>query len=116
MVDACRIDHPTGNSTDPTTGVVSPAYSVAYSGKCKVQSPRGVSSVSSPEAGEHSWDVQSQQVHIPVGAGPVAVDDVVTVTAATYDQQLVGRTYRVAGLANKSMATAQRLIVEEVVG
>ena len=114
MVDACRVERPGELVTDAETGDVTPGYSAVYEGACKVQAASSV--VSSPDAGEHSWAVQQLQVHVPVSVGPVQTDDVVTVTASVYAPHLVGRAFRVAGLAAKSWATAQRLIVEEVVG
>ena len=51
----------------------------------------------------------------PVGSGPFEVGDVVTMTAALMDSQLVGRVFRIVEPFNKSLATAQRVRVEEVV-
>ena len=116
MVDTCRIDRGGGLATDPDTGAVTPSYTAAYTGKCKVQAAGGVSSVSTPDAGEHSWAVQQLQVHVPVSAGPFFPDDIVTMLASAHSPHLVGRSFRVPGLAAKWWATAQRLIVEEVVG
>ena len=44
----------------------------------------------------------------------VAVGDVVEVTASPTDPAQIGRKFRVAGLFRKTLATAQRLSVEEV--
>ena len=116
MVDACRVERPGELVTDPDTGAVTPGYTAVYVGACKVQSAAGVSSVGTPDAGEHSWTVQQLQVHVPVSAGPFFPDDIVTMLASAHSPHLVGRSFRVTGLAAKSWATAQRLIVEEVVG
>jgi len=58
--------------------------------------------------------VQDSRVDFPVSAGPLAVDDVVTITASVLDPQLVGTVFRVVELFHKSMATAQRTRVETV--
>ena len=47
------------------------------------------------------------------GAAGVRVDDVVEVTASL-DPDLVGRKATVTDLAHKTLATARRLVVEEV--
>jgi len=67
-----------------------------------------------PEAGGHVYTKQRYKVHVPIGFGPVRVGDICTIIAATFDVELKGRTYRVAGLLHKTQATAQRLLVDEV--
>lgn len=113
MVDTCRIERPSGLVTDPLTGVVSPAYTTVYTGKCKVQSAAVQSA--SPVAGEHKWTVQQSAVHVPVSAAGVRVDDRVVIVTSLNDAQLVGRVFTVRELLHKSFATAQRVSVEEVV-
>lgn len=117
MADSCVIRRVTGEPgpLDPTTGEREPAETTeVYSGRCKVQTYEPHES--KPQAGEHVWTVQRYFVHVPVGEGPIMVDDRVEVTASEVAPQLPGRTYRVAGLHHKSMATAQRLLVDEVTG
>ena len=46
----------------------------------------------------------------------VRVGDVATITAAALDAQLVGKRFRVVGLAHKTFLTARRLQVQEVTG
>ncbi|MEV7606115.1 DUF6093 family protein [Paenarthrobacter sp. NPDC089322] len=111
MLDACTITRPGEPITDPDTGVVTNGSTLVYAGRCKVQSKD--SSVSSPEAGGHSFTVVSRQVHVPAESADVRDDDVVTITAAR-TPQLVGKVYRVDGFTPDSFDTAFRLPVREV--
>ena len=54
-------------------------------------------------------------MHVPVAAFVPVVGHVITITAATIAPGLVGREYRVVALLHKSLATAYRLGVEEIV-
>lgn len=115
MVDACEI------RTKPTTGVLDPVTgtrpeqpgALLYSGKCKVQTYEAHEQT--PQSGQHAYTVQRYYVHIPA-AVDIPVDARVTITASVLDPNLVGKTYRVAGGLHKSMATANRLLVDEVTG
>lgn len=113
MVDACEIRQPpTYGELDPDTGLrPETPGAVVYSGRCKVQTYEAHEAT--PASGQHVWSVQRYYVHIPAGVD-VPVDHQVTITASVLDAELVGRTYRVAGGLHKSMATANRLIVDEV--
>jgi len=112
MIDTCLVRRPGEDQTDWQTGNVSPTYTPVYEGKCKVQLTAAQST--SPEAGEAQFTVQSLRVDVPVSAGPLQVDDTVTITASVLDPQLVGSVFRVVELFRKSMATAQRTRVEWV--
>jgi hypothetical protein len=117
MVDTCKVTRVTGEPglIDPETGLREPPPTVTvYEGKCKVQTYEP--NESRPEAGEHLWTLQRYGLHVPVGAGPVMIGDRIEITVAAADPQLVGRVFEVAGRMNKSMATAQRLLVDEVTG
>ena len=111
MVDACDVMRPGESVTDPETGDVTPSSTFVYSGPCKVQ--QTISQASNPSAGNHAFTIQDSRVDFPVSAGPLMVDDVVTVTASVLDPQLVGSEFRVTELFHKSMATAQRTRVEQ---
>jgi len=113
MVDLCDVYRPGDPVTDPETGEVSAGFTLPYYGPCKVQ--QTISQASNPSAGGHQFTVQDSRIDFPVDAGPLLVDDVVTITASVLDPQLVGRVFRVAELFHKSFATAQRTRVEEVV-
>lgn len=113
MLDACVVHRQGDLVTDPNTGAVTRSRDVVYEGKCKLQ--QTLAQGRNPTAGEHEFTVQEIRWDTPVGSGPFHVDDLVTMTAAELDEQLVGREYRVSGRFNKSAATAQRIRVEEVV-
>lgn len=121
MTDTCRIERPGEVVTDPDTGVVSPSFTLVYplpdheaplDGRCKVQQTMAQSS--SREAGGGVYTAQDARLDIPVGAGPVAPGDRVTMLTGAYNPALVGNMYRVTDLFEKSLQTAQRLRVEEL--
>lgn len=118
MVDACTVEHATGQTLDedpasPTYGQYVTTYETVYQGRCKVQMNSGVPST--PRAGGQEFTIQRTEVHLPVvGSEGVRPDHRVTVTAATLDAGLVGRVYTVASIPAKSFATARRLVCEEV--
>lgn len=113
MLDECIVHRQGDLVTDMETGAVTRSRTVVYEGKCKLQQTLAQSRTS--VGGEHEFTVQDIRWDTPVGSGPFRVDDLVTMTAAELDGQLVGREYRVAGRFNKSAATAQRIRVEEVI-
>jgi hypothetical protein len=113
MVDSCTIRRQSGSVTDPDTGEVTLTQDVVYSGKCKVQTFTNRELVKS--GGLHEFINQRYEVDVPVSVVGVMVNDEITLNAATYDADLVGRRYRVVGLMDKSMGTARRLGVEELV-
>lgn len=124
MLDACTITRPTGapGAIDPVTGERAPApTTVVYplpgavaplDGRCKVQTYEPHETAR--ESGDHVFTEQRYHLHLPIGAGPVKVGDTATITAASADTRLVGKSYRIAGLHTKSLATAQRLLVDEI--
>lgn len=115
MVDACTIKPVTGNPTNPVTGVVTPTYGASvYTGKCKLQNQR--SFPSNPDAGEHKFTVTPNELHLPV-TGTAAVDTghLVEITASV-DPVNVGRKFRIRSSDRKSLQTALRCQIEELVG
>lgn len=122
MVDTCTIVRVTGvpGPIDPDTGQRPPAPTATVygpgilpaNGKCKVQTYEAHEST--PDSGEHVFTVQRYYVHLPVAAD-VAKDDQITIAATVLDPNLAGRTYRVVGLLHKTFATANRVIVDEIV-
>lgn len=115
MLDTCTITGPSTRTgpVDPETGerqLVPGAH--RYTGRCKVQTYEAHEST--PQSGEHYYTVQRYYVHVPVGAGPVFVNDEVTVDSLVLDPSTVQRRFRIAGLLHKSLATAQRLLVDEI--
>ena len=112
MIDSCRITRPGEVVTDPNTGKDTRSQTPVYEGKCRVQ--QTVSQSSSSEAGGHLFSVQDSGVHIPVGAGPVQSGDMVLMLVVRMDPSLENTVFRVTDIAQKSLASAQRLRVEEV--
>lgn len=114
MLDTCRVRKVTGNTTDPVTGVVTPAYGPAvYQGKCKLQQLRG-SLPSTPDAGEHRWTVGPLELHVPVtGTGAIQTGMVADILTSV-DPANVGRVLRIRIGDRKSFQSALRLAVEEV--
>jgi len=110
MIDACVIEHPTGLSTNPVTGAVTPTFVPVYSGICKV----GPSSPSGAEMGEAHVATLAPTIHVPATVLNVVEEDRVTITASVYDPDLVGKRFRVQGPMQKSWGTARRLQVIEV--
>lgn len=113
MVDACAIRAPsTFGVMDPDTGlrVETPGVTV-YTGKCKVQTYEAHEST--PESGDHVYSVQRASLHLPATVD-IPVGHLATITASVLDPNLVGRVFRVSAVLHKSMATANRLQVDEV--
>jgi hypothetical protein len=125
MLDSCVITRVTGEPgpVDPATGLRTPAPRATIyplpgavaplDGRCKVQTFEPYES--NRDSGGHVYTEQRYALHLPIGAGPIHVEDEVTIVSAATDPQLLGREYRIAGRHNKSLATAQRLPMEEVV-
>ena len=109
MVDSCLIGRQVGEVTD-VDGNVTPTYQTVYEGRCKVQ--QTIAQSANPEAGNYQFTVQDLRLDVPVSAGPLRVDDTVTITAASLDPQLAGSVFRVVELFRNSMATAQRTRIE----
>ena len=112
MVDACTIQRVTGNSTNDTTGVVTPTYSTIYSGKGRVQQTVPVSKPH--EVGQAAVWLQRLELQVPMAVTGIASDDLVTITASLLDADLVGRTFHVRELGHKTHMTARRIQLEEV--
>jgi hypothetical protein len=114
MVDACIIDRPTGQATDPTTGAVVTTYSAPiYTGRCEVQQVGTMAA--KPVAGESQWTILGHVVKVPVDAVVYRVGDRVRMTAAILDPTLVGRTFLVTSMLHKTHATSRRLVCDEEV-
>jgi hypothetical protein len=122
MLDTCTVSRLGPPVTDPVTGVVTTPPTLVYGtleapGRCKVQTYEAQES--NPEAGGGTLTLQRYRVDVPVARttadyGP-KIGDVVTIATAAVDPHMVGRQYRVVALLHKTLATAYRLGVEEVV-
>jgi hypothetical protein len=119
MIDRCEIRLPstTSKSVDPVTGKhTTIPGAVVYTGKCKRQSPPGVRAELDVDSGDRATTLSRLQVHIPSSAPPIQKNAVITMTACPLEPTSVGRRFLVAGPAGKTMASAQRLNVTEVIG
>lgn len=124
MTDTCAITRPTGapGPLDPVTGERGPAptatvYGPAIDpdkGRCKVQTFEPYEAAR--KSGEHVYIEQRYHLHLPVGTPQVRTGDTVEIVTATFDPTMVGKKYRVAGTHHKSLATAQRLLLDEITG
>ena len=116
MVDACTITaRSDGTTWDAVTGREVPTPgAVLYEGPCRVQLP--AVQTGEDDAGGHVWASRPVVVSVPVSAGDIPTDAVVAVTAATLDDALAGRAYRVVSSVVKTAGTARRLACEEVLG
>lgn len=116
MADTVTVSSLTGDTTlDETTGREVPETVVKFTSKCKVQA-RGLAARESEVGGRIATEVR-YELHLPVDAAPVEVDDLCQITDVgdLSDTQLLGRTFRVVSPVAKSYATARRIDVEEVV-
>jgi hypothetical protein len=114
MVDACKIERITGETTNTTTGEVTQTKTTVYSGKCRVQQ-RG--RMSRPEDVGEAYVFQTlRELQVPMAVTGVEIEDLVTVTASTLDPDAVGQTYWVRELWTKTHSTSRRLGIEEVGG
>jgi hypothetical protein len=112
MVDACTIQHKTGETTDAVGNVV-PTYTSKYTGKCKVQQRTGVGVGQPQNVGEAAEFVSRLELHVPVSVTGVVPDDLVTLTASL-DVDLVGRTFFIRELSHKTYLSARRFGLIEV--
>jgi hypothetical protein len=113
MLDTCTIVRVTGQTTNPTTGAVTPTTITVYTGKCRVKPP--VTSVVSQESGGHVAVAAPGELHIPVGSYAAQPGDLATITAAVGDPLLVGAKYRIESPFQGSLITAYRFrITQEV--
>lgn len=97
MVDACEIRRQGTTTLNTTTGTATQAAgTLVYSGKCRV-APSGPSA-SVQTVGNRDIPYQYVIVYIPIDSDFVKKDDLVTITAATYDTTMVGEVFRVTGV------------------
>lgn len=115
MVDECTIRRLTDGDVvfNPGTGSYDEEPGdLVYSGRCKVQ----YRSMGTADAGEDRVTVLTVELHLPISATDVQVDDIATITSAVFDESLVDRKYRIVDDFAKTYATARRLRCEETVG
>lgn len=114
LVDACTVQHPTGMSTNPANGVVTPTYATVYTGACRIQAA-SANWAGPSDVAEAALRLASFELQLPVvGSEGIEIDDRVTVTACLNDVDLVGRVFTITGASRKSHATTRKLPLLEV--
>ena len=109
MLDTCIITRPGGGAVDDNTGVISGGRQQIYSGKCRVQQS-AVQSTDQAQTPGQDYQLHARlELHLPITATGLKVDDLVEITAAANDPELVGQVLRVRDLSAKTEATARRL-------
>jgi hypothetical protein len=115
MVDTCTIRRRTGATTNPTTGAVTPTYSVLYAGqKCRIQTSGNWGEAR--DVGEAALVLLTLQVQLPIAVTGLEKSDEITIDASVHDPDLVGRVVRIRDLHHKSHATSRRVMCTEVTG
>lgn len=111
LTETCTIQRPTGASTNPVTGVVTPTLTTLYAGQaCKV----GTSSPTGADLAEAHVVTLSPTITVPVEVTGVVEQDLITITASAGDPELVGRVYRVLGPTHRTWITRRELQAIEV--
>lgn len=110
MSDTCTVTRVTSRRLS-SAGAFTDTTETIYSGKCRVAVPDVTASM--PEAGGQQVVVQQFVVSVPISVTTVKPGDVVTVTAAPYDEALVNKTLRVRDVPYGSQLTARRLPCED---
>lgn len=114
MLDVCEVGE-FGEALDPITGQpVLELISERYAGPCRISSASNA--VREAEDGGQSYADETFLLSVPIASGgSIRTDDtlrVVAVDAVTGNPAMVDRTFRVAGLASVSQATAARFSLE----
>lgn len=115
MVDACTITAPDGEPVfdDDTGTYTNPTGTVIYAGKCEVQVTDGLNARQT-EAGGSDVSITRLIVKVPIDATGILVNQIVTITRATFDSELVDQKFQIAASHAKSFATCRRLQVERI--
>jgi hypothetical protein len=114
MIDSVTITRLASSVTDGETGVVTPTYTVIYSGKAKIQRTGRQTTAHPTDVGEAEVFMSRLEVHIPTSETGASTDDIVTVDASPLDPELPGQRFHIRQEAHKSFQTARRLGVEEI--
>lgn len=113
MVDQVRISRVSKVPVEDGLGGVTYPETLVYEGVGKVQTYEPYEQT--PAVGGTTIVLQRYSIHVPWDAAIFEPGDVVVIVAARWEVASVGREYRVAGLHEKSLQTAQRLLVDEFV-
>jgi len=95
------------------TGKYVDTLTAHYTGTARIKYPSMVVSEKTPVG--QVLASQDVTLHLPAGlASAVRINDTVTVTHSTADDDLVGRTYRIKALAQAGQVSASRFPVESI--
>jgi hypothetical protein len=125
MTDTCRITVPdttadpvwdpeTGTYTQPDVTIYGPEIE-PHEGKCRIKAPVLVNPFQSG-GGIETWQVEESVLSIPADAPAIDSSATVTYLTAANNPNLPGRVFGVVGPHHESAATAQRILIREVVG
>lgn len=122
MVDTCTITRDAQGSADDTLNDVTGELSqptgdatTVYSGPCLLRTTAALRARSEDEGGA-VLQRRIQAARLPVSAAEVKLGDVLTVTAAAHDPQLVGRPYRVLDSEVNTFAVTRKVELEDLDG
>lgn len=114
MTDHCIITRGSGLPVlDETTGQYPPPSNTIYSGPCRLQFRDVQGRGQNRRRGEQFAVVNRTIITIPATSAGMVTGDIVTVTAAAFNAQIVGARYKVRSMMDKSQPTAIRLECEE---
>lgn len=118
MTDTCRITQPGDGEPvwDPATGTYTQPTVTVYEGKCRIKAPALVNPFQSSGGSVETWQVEESILSVPVDAPSIDSAMTVTYLTAPNNPNLPGRVFGVVGPHHESTATAQRVLVREVVG
>src|SRR5690606_3514297 len=110
MVDEVAVYRLTGGvEFDEGSGKEVETRELLFTSKCKFSSLEQPTPVMQElAAGESVFIIAKASMHLPVGAPATKPDDIAVVTRAEGNPQLLGREFRITGLADKTYASARR--------
>jgi hypothetical protein len=116
FTETCTVRRATGETTDPTSGAVTPTYADPdpYEGPCRLKQHNAAAS--SADAGEDYVLLQQPELHLPMSADLLQPGDEATITASTADEHLVDRVVLVRDLPGDGNTSARRYGVTERTG
>lgn len=114
MIDTVKVER-YGADTEGPGGVLTPAITLVYQGKCRLMvRTRERLGGSWQNVGEAQVIVSRLELQLPIAAPECIEGDRVTMLTSVLDQQFVGKTYAVRDVMVKSYLTARRVTIVEV--
>lgn len=113
--DTCTISAVTGSGTSRDTGAhTHGAAAVVYTGRCRVATSGGSSSVDLVDVNERQNTRTRVVVKLPAPAPDIIPGHRLTVTASAHNPDLTDRTFTVRDVHRPSWLIEQRLVCEEL--